>query len=88
TLAVNLVGCFLIGLVMELTETRFLIAPPVKIFLTVGFLGGFTTFSTFSFETLALLREGESGLALLNAAGSLALGLVGVWGGMVAGRGI
>ena len=88
TLAVNLIGCFFIGLVMEMTETRFLLPPAVKLFVTVGLLGGFTTFSTYSFETLALLRDGAPGLALLNGAGSLALGLVGVWVGMVAGRGI
>ncbi len=88
TLAVNLIGCFLIGLVMEMTETRFLLPPVAKLFVTVGLLGGLTTFSTYSFETLALLRDGSTGLALANAFGSLALGLVAVWVGVVAGRGI
>lgn len=86
TLAVNVAGCFLIGLIMELTEGRFTINPQVKIFLTIGVLGGFTTFSTFSYETLAMARDGLMLKAGANAFGSLFTCLTATWLGMVAGR--
>lgn len=59
TLAVNVLGCFLIGFLMAILEDRFIASPTFRIFLTIGILGGFTTYSTFSFETIALLREGS-----------------------------
>lgn len=86
TLAVNVTGCFLIGLIMELTENRFTINPQIKIFLTIGVLGGFTTFSTFSYETLALARDGLMFKAAVNSFGSLFTCLASAWLGMVAGR--
>lgn len=86
TLAVNVTGCFVIGLIMELTENRFTINPQVRIFLTIGMLGGFTTFSTFSYETLALARDGLMLKAGANAFGSLFTCLTAAWLGMVAGR--
>lgn len=86
TMAVNVTGCFLIGLIMELTENRFTINPQIRIFLTIGALGGFTTFSTFSYETLALARDGLMFKAAVNAFGSLFTCLASAWFGMVAGR--
>lgn len=86
TFAVNIIGCFLIGLVMEMTEGRFAISPAVRLFLTVGLLGGFTTFSTYSYETLALMRDGMMAKAFLNAAGQVVVGLFGAYLGMVVGR--
>lgn len=86
TLAVNVTGCFLIGFIMELAESRFTVNPQVKIFLTIGMLGGFTTFSTFSYETLAMARDGLMLKATANAFGSLFTCLVATWLGMVAGR--
>jgi CrcB protein len=86
TLVVNIAGCFLIGLIMELAESRFTINPQVKIFLTIGMLGGFTTFSTFSYETLALARDGLMLKAGANAFGSLFTCLTATWLGMVVGR--
>src|SRR5205085_780409 len=59
TLAVNIIGCFFIGFLMAVFEERFVVNPDMRIFLTIGILGGFTTFSSFSFETIALLREGS-----------------------------
>jgi CrcB protein len=75
TWAVNLVGCFLIGLTVPLFG-RLSAAEGARFFLVVGFLGSFTTFSTFSLDTLALWGNGHGLLGLLNAVGSLACGLV------------
>jgi fluoride exporter len=66
TLLVNLIGCFLIGLLMTGFEERFMVNPSLRIFLTVGILGGFTTFSTFGFETIAMMRDAEYLYAFAN----------------------
>ncbi len=71
TLVVNVLGCFGIGFLMAFFEDRFVVQPLLRIFLTIGVLGGFTTFSTFSFETLAMLREGNMMGGLMNIAASL-----------------
>jgi CrcB protein len=81
TLVVNILGSFVIGLVMSLSLDRGLLGDDLRILLTTGFCGGFTTMSTFSYETLALLRDGEQLLALGNAGGTLAACLVAVWVG-------
>jgi CrcB protein len=78
TLAVNLSGCFAIGLLAGLFESRWLAAPTLRSFVLIGVLGGFTTFSTFGFETFALARAGGWVLALGNVAASVLLGLAGV----------
>lgn len=59
TMVVNLVGCLLIGLFFGYIEHKHWFSPQVRLFLTIGFCGSFTTFSTFAFENLALLREGS-----------------------------
>jgi CrcB protein len=79
TLVVNILGSFVIGLVMSLSLDRGLLGADLRILLTTGFCGGFTTMSTFSYETLALLRDGEQLLALGNAGGTFAACLVAVW---------
>ena len=56
TLAVNVLGSLLIGFLMALFEERFIVNPSLRLFLTIGILGGFTTFSSFSYETIAMLR--------------------------------
>lgn len=66
TLAVNVLGCLLMGAIMGLVEYRQLLGPHTRILLTVGLLGGLTTFSTFGYETFALLRDNELYLALGN----------------------
>jgi fluoride exporter len=81
-LIINVSGSFFIGLLAELFESRVLVSPIARIALLTGVLGGYTTFSSFSLETLALLRAGEFGLALLNACGSVLLGLAAVWLGV------
>jgi CrcB protein len=79
TLFVNLVGCTVLGLLGGLSDARYLIGPSGRLFLFIGVLGGFTTFSTFSYETLALLRGGEAFKAALNVGASLAFCLAGTW---------
>jgi CrcB protein len=59
TLAVNVGGCFLIGVLFALSERTAVLTPEWRIFLTTGFCGGFTTFSTFSYESLRLMQDGE-----------------------------
>ena len=86
TVLVNIVGCFVIGLLMVSMEERFLATPALRLFLTVGILGGFTTFSSFSFETMALFRDGESALALANVGLSVIVCLCATWTGMKLGR--
>jgi CrcB protein len=84
TLAVNVAGCFAIGAVLHLVEDRALLGPDARLFLVVGILGDFTTFSAFGWETFELLRSGQLGLAVLNAGGSVAGGLAAVWLGRAA----
>ena len=85
TFIVNMTGCFLIGLLSVLSE-KTEIDPRLRSFLGIGFLGAFTTFSTFSLETLNLMRDGEFILAFSNAGLSLVLGLAACLAGMTVGR--
>jgi CrcB protein len=87
TLLVNVVGSAIIGLVATMTSTdgRFLVPSPVRLFVTAGLCGGFTTFSTFSLETLNFARDGEWLKALGNVTATLLLCLIGVWLGSVLG---
>jgi fluoride exporter len=66
TLAVNLLGSFLVGAVMHVSLATELIGPTLRLALTTGFLGGFTTYSTFNYETVRYLREGALYLGLVN----------------------
>jgi len=75
TFFVNIAGCFLIGLIYGFSEKSSLLTPGWKMFLAVGFCGGFTTFSTFANENLALLRDGEFFNFLLYTGGSVFLGI-------------
>jgi CrcB protein len=79
TLAVNLIGCFLIGFLSQLAESRGVFTAESRTFVFIGILGGFTTFSAFGNETMNLWREGESLLAMANVAAHLLLGLGAVW---------
>ncbi|MDQ7774108.1 MAG: fluoride efflux transporter CrcB [Elusimicrobiales bacterium] len=74
TMAVNLIGCFLIGALWAIFE-RSLVSPGQRLFLLTGFLGGFTTFSTFGLETFSLLREGQYWAAAASAAANNLIGL-------------
>jgi len=87
TLVINVTGSFVIGLLAAVTGTdgRWLSAPSGRQFLVVGILGGYTTFSAFSLQTLNLARDGEWLRAGLNVLGSVTLCLVAVWLGHVLG---
>ena len=86
TLIVNLLGCFLIGAVMAVVEGREALSPNVRLFVVIGLLGSFTTFSTLGYETLELLRSREHLAALANMGGSAVLGVLAVVAGHVAVR--
>jgi CrcB protein len=81
-LIINVTGSFAIGLLAELFDTRLLVSPNTRIAVLTGVLGGYTTFSSFSYETYALIRDGEAELAALNVGGSILLGLGAVWAGI------
>ena len=81
TLAVNVLGCFFIGALSEVAEARGLLSPEARLFLLVGLLGGFTTFSTFANESLNLVRLGQILPGLVNILASVSLGLIAVWAG-------
>jgi CrcB protein len=81
TLVVNLLGCFLAGLLFYLLFDRYSVGPTVRTVVFIGLLGGFTTFSSFGLQTFTLLRDGALGLALLNIAISNVAGLLLVWVG-------
>ena len=81
TLVVNAAGCVIIGFIAGLVETRVALTSEVRLFLLVGILGGFTTFSSFALETFSLARDTQSFAALVNIGVQLMLGLLGVWVG-------
>lgn len=79
TMVINVAGCLVIGLLAGWGESRGVFSPTTRAFLFVGVLGGFTTFSTFGYESFQLLRDGQWPAALLSVAGQVVLGLAGVW---------
>jgi len=88
TLVVNIVGAFFIGLLMELSLRSTVLPDTLRIGLTVGFMGGLTTFSTFSYETVRLLEDGQFTVALFNILASVAVCLFFTWLGIHAIRAI
>jgi CrcB protein len=88
TLAVNLIGAFFIGLVMELSLRSTMLSHGMKVALTIGFMGGLTTFSTFSVETFVLIEKGHFFVALMNVLISVTLCLLATWLGIVAVRSV
>ena len=81
TLTVNVVGCLLIGLLGGLSETRQIFSPEIRALVLIGFLGGFTTFSTFGYEIFTIARDGQFVAALTNLMLHLVLGFSSVWFG-------
>jgi CrcB protein len=81
TFIVNIVGCLLIGFVAEISENRFLISPEIRSFIMIGFLGGYTTFSTFGYETFMLLQDKDYITAFTNVLLSVVICVTFVWFG-------
>jgi fluoride exporter len=86
TFAINVVGAFALGLLVALTTERLLPHPNLRIALGIGFLGSFTTFSTYAYESVKLAEDGALGLALVNSVGMVALGLLAAFAGLAIGR--
>jgi fluoride exporter len=87
TLVINVTGSFLIGFLMTMLTARLDIDPRWRLFLVVGFLGGYTTFSSFEWETYSAVREGDLWAGMINVVASVMLGYVAVWlGSMLARR--
>ena len=88
TASVNLLGCFVIGVLTFLVETRSYLSVEARAFLLIGLLGSFTTFSTFGSETLMLIRSGRVDMAAIYAAGQVVIGVMMVWVGRLLAAGI
>lgn len=86
TFIINITGCFFIGLIASLAESRLSLSPDVRIFIQIGILGGFTTFSTFGYETFSLIRDGQFLLGMSNVLLQVFVGLFAVWLGYYLGQ--
>lgn len=86
TLAVNLLGSFAFGFIIALGRGRFGLPAGLETVLLVGFLGGFTTYSSFAFQSVDLLEQKRLGIALAYLGGSVFMGLIAVWAGLLVGR--
>ena len=82
TLSVNIIGAFLLGLILGLSDTKVMGNPEMRLFLATGILGGFTTFSAFGGETLLLIRDGDLLAAALNVVFHIVIGIGAVWVGL------
>ena len=88
TFVINVLGCFAMGLLMTLIVDREILPAAWRLFLCVGFLGGFTTFSSFGYETLMLFAEGRLLAVLAYVGGSVGLGLVAAAAGVLCARAV
>lgn len=88
TFLINVSGSFALGVLVAVTTERMMLAPNWRFALGIGFLSAFTTFSTYTYDTIRLAESNQWGLALLNAFGSLAVGLVAAFVGLKVGRSI
>jgi fluoride exporter len=86
TFVINITGSFLIGLVFAFLTERSQWSPYWRYLIPIGFIGGYTTFSSFEFEALRTIQEGQFGIGLLYVTSSVVLGLAAAWGGLIAGR--
>jgi CrcB protein len=88
TFAVNITGSFLIGLVLAFLTVKTQLAATWRYLIPIGFIGGYTTFSSFEYETLRTIQDGQLGVGLLYVVLSVVFGFLAVWGGVIAGRAI
>lgn len=86
TLVINVTGCFLMGLVLAILDAHMELSPAWRYSIPIGFIGAYTTFSTFEYETLHAMQSGQAATAFLYFASSLLMGFVGVWLGMQSGK--
>ena len=86
TLSINVLACFMMGFLFEETLTRLTISPVLRVGILTGFIGGFSTFSTFAMETLLLTEQGEGARGLLYVLLSIVFGLAAVAGGVYIAR--
>lgn len=86
TLITNVLGAFVIGVIVAVAAGNDSVNPRIILFLKVGICGGFTTFSTFACETGTMMEKGQTGLAFLYVILSVVLGVLAVWGGQYAGK--
>ena len=86
TFVINVSGCFLIGLVLTILDSHLELSPVWRLAVPTGFIGAYTTFSTFEYETLRAVQNGHSGIAVCYFGASLALGFAAVWLGMLCGQ--
>jgi CrcB protein len=83
TFVVNVIGCLVFGAIAGATTQRVELTPATRLFLLTGILGGFTTFSSYAFESFVLVRDGQILWAAMNVAGQVVAGLAGMWAGYV-----
>lgn len=88
TFVINVTGSFLIGLILTILADKTQWSTNWRYLIPIGFIGGYTTFSTFEYETFRLFQDGQMMSAALNVGLSVVVGFVGVWAGAVAGRSI
>jgi fluoride exporter len=86
TFVVNIIGCFVFGALAGAASARLSLAQEVRLFLFTGILGGFTTFSSYAFESFALIRDGQFVAATANIVGQVVVGLIALAGGFLLGR--
>jgi CrcB protein len=86
TFAINMSGCFLIGLMITVLDERTSLPIGLRFLLPIGFVGAYTTFSTFEFETFRSATQGQMGIALLNVGLSVVVGYIAVYLGVISGR--
>jgi CrcB protein len=88
TFVINITGSFLIGLVFAILMANTQLSPNWRYLIPIGFIGGYTTFSSFEYETLRTIQDGQIELGLLYVALSIFFGFIAVWGGVIAGRAV
>jgi len=88
TIAVNIIGCFALGVAMEMSLVTDLLPRTLRLAVTIGFLGAFTTYSTFGYETYQYMENGAWWPVLLNVVGHVVFGIAAVWAGLVLGRSV
>jgi CrcB protein len=86
TFVINVAGAFALGLLLALTTERLLPHPNWRVAIGIGYLGSFTTFSTYAYESVKLAEDGSVGLALVNSVGMVALGMFAAFAGLALGR--